>query len=68
MKDALGDLGDADVLAGEDAPEIHFSVLEADLATAGDGEGVVVKGIGELLKSAVDARGARVEVGGDFHS
>jgi hypothetical protein len=34
--DAFGDLRDADVLAGEDAAEIHFSAFEADPATAGD--------------------------------
>jgi hypothetical protein len=50
----LTDLRDADVLAGEGMTEIYFTAFEADPATSGDGDGVVVKGVGELLK----ARGA----------
>ena len=52
---------------GEDVAEIHFLAVEADPATPGDGDRVVVKGVGELLQSLVDARRSRVDVGGNFH-
>jgi|RhiMetdeSRZDD1v2_1073273.scaffolds.fasta_scaffold1830369_1 hypothetical protein len=64
--DPLGHLGDADALAGEDVAEIDFAAFEADAATPGDGDRVVVKGVGELIESPVDTRRSRVEVGGDF--
>jgi len=63
----LGRLHDTDVLAGEDVAEIHFSAFEADPATPGDGDHVVMKGVGKLIKSPVDARRSRVEVGGNLH-
>ena len=47
--DALGDLRNADVPAGEDLAGIHCAAFEADPATPDDGDRVV-KRIGELLK------------------
>jgi hypothetical protein len=57
----------ADVLAGEDMAEIDFAAFEADPATPGNGDRVAVEGVGELIKSPVDARRSCVEVGGNFH-
>ena len=61
--DPLRDLRDADVLVGEDTAEIDFAAFEADRPHRVT---VIVKKVGELIKSPVDARRSRVEVGGEF--
>ena len=63
----LGDLRDADVLSREDMAEIDLAPLEADPAAAGDGNRVVVKGVGEVVESPLEAGRARVEFGRDLH-
>jgi hypothetical protein len=45
----LGDLRDADALSGEDLAEIDLAPLEADAASSGDGDRVVVEGAGEVV-------------------
>src|SRR5262245_66467235 len=48
--------------------EIDLAPFEADPAASGDGDGVVVEGVGEVLKSPIDAGRSRVEIGGDLHA
>ena len=44
----LGDLLDADVLAGEDGAEIDFATTDADAAAVADGDGSIVEGVFEV--------------------
>ena len=64
--DVLADLRDADALAGEDMTEIHLASAEADPTAAGDHDRLVVKGVRQLLKTAVEAGGARKRSAGTF--
>jgi hypothetical protein len=50
------DLFDADGLAGEDLAEIDLPAVEADAATAGDGDGLVVEGIVEVGEAGIGSR------------
>ena len=54
--DALADLRHPDVLPGKHMAEVDLPAFEADAATAGYRDRLVVKGIRELLEAAVDAR------------
>jgi len=47
--------------------EIDLAPLEADPAASGDGDRVVVEGVGEVLESPIETGRWRVEIGGDFH-
>jgi hypothetical protein len=44
----VGDLFDSDELAGEDSAEIDLLTIEADSATGGDGDALVVEWIIEV--------------------
>ena len=46
--DFVGDLFDADVLAGEDLAEIDLAATDADAPAARNGDGAIVEGILEL--------------------
>jgi hypothetical protein len=47
------DLLDADGLAGEHLSEVDLATVEADAATAGDGDRLVMDGIVELGQAAI---------------
>jgi hypothetical protein len=60
--DVLADLCHADALSGEGVTEIHSLSLETNSAAVRNGDGRVVRRIGQLLEPAVDRRGVDVEV------
>ena len=65
--DALVDLFDADVLAGEDRAEVDLAPVEADAPAVGHGNGVVVQRVGELAEASIRPRGRGIEFGGIAH-
>jgi hypothetical protein len=52
----VADLGHANAVAGEDMTQVDLLALEADPAAPRHHDRVIVKGIGELRKAAIDAR------------
>ena len=54
--DVLTDLRDAHALTGEDMTEVHLAAAEADATAAGHHDGLIVEGIGQVLKATIDTR------------
>ena len=51
----VADLRDPDVLSGQHVAEVDLAAVKADAPAVGDREGRVVKRIGQVLESAIDA-------------
>src|SRR5262249_46453150 len=65
--DALADLRDADVLAGEDVTEVDLAAVEADPAAVRHREGGVGKRVAHLFEAAITPRRSRVALGRELH-
>jgi hypothetical protein len=55
------------VLSREHVAEIYLPSVDADPSAARHRDRVIVEGVGELLKAAIDARRSHVQVGRYLH-
>jgi hypothetical protein len=54
-RDLIGDLFDADVLAGEHGAEIDLLAAEADATTLNHGNRAIVEGVFQVLEAVIGA-------------